>query len=89
VPESVVGYCDIDKHSSGLLRRKTILGVLWHQQGDLVYGRPPVSELCLLLRQQWVDDWFDTSIDVSLEYFEGDTEQRCWDICLWVLQWLY
>jgi len=42
------------------------------QQGDLIYGRPPVLKACLLLREQSVDDWFDTSVDVdeSLEVFE-------------------
>ena len=40
VPYSVVGFCEVDKHSFGvLLSRKCILDVLC-QQGDLVYGQP-------------------------------------------------
>jgi len=37
MPYSVAGCCEIGKHSSGLLSRKSILDVLC-QQGDLVYG---------------------------------------------------
>ena len=56
---SLIGCCEIDKHSSGFLRsRKAVLDILC-QQGDLVYGRPHVSKARLLLREQWVDDWFD------------------------------
>jgi len=46
------------------------------QQGDLVYGRPPVSKARLLLREQWVDAYFDKSVDESVEYFKGDAQQR-------------
>jgi len=61
VPYSAVGCCEVDKHSSGLLfSLKAILNVL-RQQGDLVYSRPPVSKARLLPREQWVDDWVDTS----------------------------
>jgi len=67
VPYSVVGCCEVDKHSSGLLfSRKAILDILC-QQGDLVCGRPPVSKARLLPREQWVDDWVDASVDESLE----------------------
>jgi len=73
---SVAGYCEVDKHSSGFLfSRKAVLDVLF-QQGDLVYGRPPVSKARLLLREQWVDDWLDMSVDESLEDFKGDAQQR-------------
>ena len=49
---SVVGCCEVDKHSSGLLvSRKAILDVLC-QQNDLVYGRPPVLKAHLLPREQ-------------------------------------
>jgi len=73
VPYTVTGCCEVDKHSSGLLfSRKAILDVLC-QQGYLVYGRPPVSKSRLLLWKQWVDDWFDTSIDESLGDLKGDT----------------
>jgi len=66
VPCSVLGCCEVDKYSSGLLFSwKAVLDVLC-QQGDLVYGRP-VSKARLLLREQWVDDWVDTSVDESLE----------------------
>ena len=69
--------------------RKAILAVLC-QQGDLVYGRPPVSKARLLPRkQQWVDDWIDTSVDESLEDFKGDTQQRYGMVGLWVPQWLF
>jgi len=56
VPYSVVGCCEVGKHSSGTSSsRKTILDVLC-RQGDQVYGRPPVSKAHLLLWEQWVDD---------------------------------
>jgi len=49
MPYGVVGCCEIDKHGSGLLlNRKAILDVLC-EQGDLVYGRPPVSKARLFL----------------------------------------
>jgi len=53
----------------------TILDFLC-QQGDLDYGRPPVSKPCLLLREQWVDDLFDTTVDELLEDFKRSTQQR-------------
>ena len=63
VTYSVIGCCEVDKQSSGLfLRRKAILGVQC-QQGDLIYGRAPVSKARLLLWEQWVDDWIDTSVN--------------------------
>ena len=84
VPYSIVGCCEVDKHTSGLLfSRKAILDVLGHQ-GDLVYGQPPVSKAGLLPREQWVN----TSVDESLEDFKGDTQQRYGTIALWVPQWL-
>jgi len=58
-------------------------------RGDLVYGRSPVSKAGLLLSEQWVDDWFDTSADESLEDFKGDTKQRHEMVTLWVSQWLF
>jgi len=80
----IVGCCEVDKHSSGLLfSRKAILDVLC-QQGDLVYGRPPVSKIRLLPKEQWVYDWVDTSIDESLEDFKGDTQQRSGTVTLLV-----
>ena len=76
MPYSVVGCCEADKHSSDLLfSRNVILDVLC-QQSDLVYGRPPVSKARLLPREQWVDDWVDTSVYESLEDFKGGTQQR-------------
>ena len=84
VPYSVVGCCEVDKHSTGLLlSRKAILDVLC-QQGDLVYGRPPLPKDCLLLREQWADDWFDTGVDESLEEFKADAQQRYRTVALWV-----
>ena len=74
VPYSVVCCWEIDKHSSGLPRRKEILDNLC-QQRDLVCGRLPVSKARLLLREKWVYDWFDTSVHESLEDFEGVTQQ--------------
>jgi len=86
---NAVGCCKIDKHSSGLLlSRKAILDVLC-QQGDLIYGRPPVSEARLLLWELWVGDRFDTSVDESLEDLEGGTQKRYRVIALWVLQWFF
>jgi len=89
VPYGVVGCCEVNKHSSGRLSSwKAIFNVLY-QQGDLVYGRPPVSEAHLLQREQWVDDWFNMSVDESLEDFKGDTQQRYGTIAHWVPQWLF
>ena len=70
MPYIIVGCCEVEKHSSGLVSRKAILDVLC-QQGDLVYGRPPVSKARLLLLEQWVDGYFDTSVDEYLQDFEG------------------
>ena len=53
----------------------------------MIYGLPPVSEARLLLWEQWVDDWFDTSVDESLDDFKRDTQQRYRMIALWVPQW--
>ena len=86
MPYGIVGCCEVDKHSSGLLfSRKAILDVLC-QQRDLVYGRPLVSKARLLPKEQWVDDWVDTSVDESLDDFEADTQQRYGTIALWVPQ---
>jgi len=64
VPHSVVGCCEVDKHSSGLLfSQKAIFNVLC-QQGDLVYGRPPVSKVRLLPRDQWVDMYLDSFLKI-------------------------
>jgi len=48
-----------------------------------------VSKACLLPWEQWVDDWFDTSIDESVEDHEGGTQQRYRAIAVWVPQWLF
>jgi len=85
VPYGIVGCCEIDKHSYGFLSRKTTIDVLC-QQGDLVYGRPPMSKACL---GAVVDDWFDTGIVESLEDIKGDTQQRYRAVALWVSQWLF
>jgi len=89
VPYSVIGCSEVNKHSSGFLfSRKAILDVLC-QQGDLFYGRPPMSKARLLPREQWVDDWIDTSVDESLEDFEGETQQGYGTVTLWVPQWFF
>ena len=76
VPYTVVGCGEVDKHSSDLLfSRKAIPDVLC-QQSDQVYGRPLVSKAYLFLHEQWIDDWFDASVDESLEDLEGDTQKR-------------
>jgi len=86
---SVVGCCEVDKHSSGILfSRKTILDVLC-QQGDLVYGRPLVSKGHLLPREKFVDDWMDTSVNESLDDFKGDTQQIYGTVTLLVPQGLF
>jgi len=86
VPYSVVGCCEVDKHSSGLLfSRKAILDALC-QQGDLVYGQPLVSKARLLRRERWVGDCVDTSVNESLEDFKGDTQQGYGTVTLWVPQ---
>jgi len=65
VPCGVVGCCEVDERSFGLLFScKAIFDVLC-QQGDLVYGRPPMSEARLLLWEQGVEYCFDTSVDES------------------------
>jgi len=47
-----------------------------------------VSEARLIMWEQWVSDCFDTSVDESLEDFEGDAQQRYRMIALRVPQWL-
>ena len=89
VPYIVVGCCEVNKYSSGVLfSRKAILDVLC-QQCDLVYGRPPLSKARLLPWEQWVDDWIVTNLDKSLEDFKRDTHQRYVTIALRVTQWLF
>jgi len=71
---NVAGCCEIDKHSSSLfLSRKAILDVLC-QQRDLVGSRPSLSKSRLLLREQWGNDWFDTSVDEFFEDFGHTAE---------------
>jgi len=53
---------------------KAIFDVLC-QQGDLIYGRPPVSRTSLLLSKQCFGDWFDTSVDEPLKDLEGDAQK--------------
>jgi len=38
----------------------------------------------LLLWEHWVDDWFDTGVNESLEDFKADAQQRYRTIALWV-----
>jgi len=42
----------------------------------------------LFLWEQRVDDWFDTSVDESLEDFKRDSQKSYGTIALWVPQWL-
>jgi len=42
-----------------------------------------VSKTRLLLWQQWVDDWFDTRVDESLEDFKRDKQERYGTVALW------
>jgi len=89
VPYSFVGCCVVKKHSSNLLlSRKAILDVLC-QQGDLVYSRPPVSKAHLLLWEQWVDDWFNISIDDRLDDCNWVTQQRSGIIALCGPRWFF
>jgi len=44
-----------------------------------------MSKTRLLLWEQWVDDWFNMSVDESLEDFKGDAQQRYGMIALWAL----
>ena len=60
MPCSVIDQYEIDKHRSGLLLSRKAIFVVVCQQGDLVYGRPPVSKSRLLQWEQWVDDSFET-----------------------------
>jgi len=43
-----------------------------------------MSKARLLLWEQWVDDWFDTSVVEPPEDFKGDTQQRYGTVALWV-----
>jgi len=52
MPYSVVGCCGIDNYSSGLLLSRNVILDVLRQEGDLVYGRPPVSKARLFLREQ-------------------------------------
>jgi len=81
--------CAVDKYSSSLLcSQKAILGVLC-QQVDLVCGWPPMSKARLLQWEQWVDYWFDMSVDESVKDFKGDAQQRCGMIALCVPRWFF
>ena len=48
----------------------------------MVCGRPPLLKARLLLWEPWIDYWFDTSADESLEDFKGNTQQRYGTIAL-------
>ena len=85
VPYGAVGCCEVDKHSSGLLLAEKLSSF---HQGDLVYGRAPVSKTYPVVWEQWVDDCFDTNVNESLEDSKGDTQQKYGTIALWVHQWL-
>jgi len=51
MPYSVVGFCEIDKRSCGiLLSAKPNLDAS-RQKDDLIYGRPTVSKARLFLRE--------------------------------------
>ena len=70
----VTGCCEIVKHSTGLLLSSEAIVDVLCQQGD-IYGWPIMSKARLVLREWWVDDWFDTKVDESLEDLEGDTQK--------------
>ena len=75
VPYSFIGCCEVDKHSYGLLfSQKAILNACVNR--GLVYGRPPVSKAPLILWEQWVDGWIDTSLNESPENFKRDKHRR-------------
>jgi len=65
---SVVGCCEIDKHSSGLLLSRKAIFDLLCQQGDPVVGRPSVSNPACSCGSK--SDRFDKTIDESLEDFK-------------------
>ena len=43
---------------------------------DLVYSQPPVSKARLILWEQWVDGWIDTSVNEPLDFFKRDKHRR-------------
>ena len=81
VPYGVVGCCEIDKHSSGLLfSRKAVIDVL-RQQVDLVYGRPPVTKTRVESPPAPVGA-VGRHVDESLENIKGNKQQRYGTIAL-------
>jgi len=48
-----------------------------------------MSKVRLFPWKQWVDDWFDTSVDEPLEDFKGYAQQRYGTVALGVPQWLF
>jgi len=56
--------------------------VTWSMLDPLVESPPALWE-------QWVNDWFDTSVDESLEDFKEDTQQRYRAVSLWMPQWFF
>jgi len=73
MPYSVAGCSDIDKHSSSVfLSRKAILDALCQSDSDLRLTSHVESRL--FVREQRIDDWFDTSVDESPEDLERGTQ---------------
>jgi len=71
---SGVDCCEIDKHSSGLLLSRKVIFHILRQQVDLIYGLPSMSKARLHLREKWIDEWLDTSVDEPLEDHEVDIQ---------------
>ena len=54
---------------------KVVVDFLGHKN-DPIYCQSLASKICLLTREQWVDDEFDTGIDKSFEDLVRDARQR-------------
>ena len=85
LPDSVIGSCQVDKDSTGLLFRfECILNAL-REQSDLIHTESSASKTRLFPWEQRVSKRFDMGVDKLLENLVGNTKQGDRTIAPWVL----
>ena len=73
-----------DKYGMGFfLSLERILDVLF-QLNNLIHGGLLLMISKLFCREQWINNWLNTGIDMLLEDLVEDTDQRFESITLWV-----
>ena len=83
VPDSVIGSCQVDKDSTGLLFRfECILNAL-REQSDLIHCGSSASKTRLFPWEQRVNKRFGAGVDKSLENLVRNTEQGDRTIAPW------